>query len=44
MGNEIQTLRNRLERQKGAKAQIESSLTTLHDNLRHKKRSLVRHE
>ena len=44
MGNEIQTLRNRLEQQKGQKIQIEKSLSDLQIELRDKKRSLHRHE
>ena len=44
MQNEIQTLRNRLEQQKGAKAQIETSLFNLQEQLKEKKHSLIRHE
>ena len=40
----IQLLRNRLEQQKGQKFQIEQSLTKLQEQLRDKKRSLIRHE
>ena len=40
----IQLLRNRLEQQKGAKAQIEKSLSDLETSLREKKRSLIQHE
>lgn len=42
--SEIQVLRNRLEQQKGAKAQIEKSLSDLETSLREKKRSLIQHE
>ena len=41
---EITQLRNKLEQQKGAKAQIETSLTNLQEQLKEKKRSLIRHE
>ena len=44
MANEIQTLRNRLEQQKGQKFQVEQSLSKLQEELRGKKRSLIRHE
>jgi DNA repair exonuclease SbcCD ATPase subunit len=40
----IQQLRNKLEQQKGKKLQIEKSLTTLQEQLRKKKLSLIRHE
>jgi len=40
----IQLLRQRLEQQKGQAFQIQSSLSTLQDELREKKRSLTRHE
>ena len=42
--NTIQLLRNKLEQQKGAKAQLEKSLSDLHLSLQNKKRSLIRHE
>jgi len=41
---EITLLRNKLEQQKGAKAQIETSLFNLQEQLKEKKRSLIRHE
>jgi DNA repair ATPase RecN len=44
MTNEIQILRYRLEQQKGQRLQIEKSLSTLQDELRDKKRSLICHE
>lgn len=44
MASEIQILRNRLEQQKGQKFQIEKSLSILQEELRDKKRSLIRHE
>ena len=40
----LQDIRNFLERQKGAKTQLETSLTDLQIQLDDKKRSLVRHE
>ena len=40
----IQALRNKLERQRGQKQQIEKSLSDLRLQLRDKKRSLIRHE
>ena len=42
--NNITLLRNKLEQQKGAKAQLEKSLSDLHLSLQNKKRSLIRHE
>jgi DNA repair exonuclease SbcCD ATPase subunit len=42
--NNIQLLRNSLEQQKGAKQQLEKSLSDLQDQLQNKKRSLIRHE
>lgn len=44
MKTEIRELRNSLEQQKGQKAQIEKSLTLLHNEIRDLKRSLRRHE
>ena len=44
MEKEIQQLRNQLERQKGAKAQLEASLSTVQTELRDKRRSLHQHE
>lgn len=44
MKNEIQTLRNHLERQKGQKMQIETSLTNLQIQLKEKGCSLRQHE
>ena len=41
---EITLLRNKLEQQKGAKTQIENSLSVLQIELKEKKRSLIRHE
>jgi len=41
---EITQLRNKLERQRGQKQQIEKSLSDLRVELRNKKRSLIRHE
>jgi DNA repair exonuclease SbcCD ATPase subunit len=41
---EIQILRNKLERQKGKKQEIENSVTTLQIDLQEKKRDLRRHE
>ena len=40
----IQQLRNKLERQKGQRIQIESSLSSLQEGLQEKKRSLRRHQ
>jgi DNA repair exonuclease SbcCD ATPase subunit len=40
----IQLLRNKLERQKGQLQQVEKTFTVLKDELRDKKRSLIRHE
>jgi DNA repair exonuclease SbcCD ATPase subunit len=40
----IQQLRNKLERQKGAKAQVEKNLETLNSQLQDNRRSLIRHE
>ena len=42
--NNIQLLRNSLEQQKGAKQQLEKSLSDLQDQLQYKKRSLIRHK
>lgn len=42
--NRIQTLRNRLEQQKGQRAQIEHSIQDLTDEVRDHRRSLRRHE
>ena len=44
MANEIQTLRNRLEQQKGQKLQIEKNLETAKADFRNNQRSLRRHE
>jgi DNA repair exonuclease SbcCD ATPase subunit len=44
MANEIQTLRNRLEQQKGQLQQVENSLLTLQTELKEKGRSLRQHE
>lgn len=44
MANEIQTLRNRLEQQKGQKLQIEKNLETAKVDFRNNQRSLRRHE
>jgi len=41
---EITLLRNKLEQQKGAKTQIENSLSVLQIELKEKKRTLIRHE
>jgi DNA repair exonuclease SbcCD ATPase subunit len=41
---DIKTLRNKLERSKGAKAQLEKSLSTLQTELKEKGRSLRQHE
>lgn len=40
----IKELRNRLEQQKGQQFQVQKSLTTLEDELKTSKRSLIRHE
>jgi DNA repair exonuclease SbcCD ATPase subunit len=42
--NRTQPLRNLLEQQKGQKIQIEKSITSLKEELRDQKRSLIRHE
>lgn len=44
MDSEIQQLRNRLEQEKGKSQQIEKDLTALRDELRDRRRSLIRHE
>lgn len=44
MKQAIQILRNKLERQKGQKAQVEKSLLNLKNETRDLKRSLLRHE
>jgi DNA repair exonuclease SbcCD ATPase subunit len=42
--NNIKLLRNKLEQQKGQCFQIEQSLTTLQEQLKEKRRSLIKHE
>jgi DNA repair exonuclease SbcCD ATPase subunit len=44
MNNQIQQYRNKLERQKGKKEQIEKSISNLQHEIREKQRDLHRHE
>lgn len=44
MDSQIQQLRNRLEQEKGKSQQIEKDLQALRDELRDRRRSLIRHE
>lgn len=44
MSNQIQQYRNSLEQQKGQKQQVEKSIFNLQQEIREKKRDLIRHE